>query len=95
MCRTRSECEAAARLEQAGASCSGRSSDGGGGGTHKPSLHLVVLGHVDAGKSTLMGRLLFELGHVSAKDVHRNQRDAAAAGKVRRARRQRLQWRWG
>lgn len=25
-------------------------------------LHLVVLGHVDAGKSTLMGRLLHELG---------------------------------
>lgn len=27
-------------------------------------LHLVVLGHVDAGKSTLMGRLLHELGWV-------------------------------
>jgi hypothetical protein len=49
----------------------------------KPGLHLVVLGHVDAGKSTLMGRLLFELGHVTQKDVHRNQRDAAVAGKVR------------
>ena len=31
----------------------------------KPRLHLVVLGHVDAGKSTLMGRLLHELGCVS------------------------------
>jgi len=29
-------------------------------------LHLVVLGHVDAGKSTLMGRLLHELGWVLA-----------------------------
>lgn len=28
----------------------------------KTKLHLVVLGHVDAGKSTLMGRLLHELG---------------------------------
>ena len=28
----------------------------------KPQLHLVVLGHVDAGKSTLMGRLLHDLG---------------------------------
>ena len=27
-----------------------------------PKLHLVVLGHVDAGKSTLMGRLLHDLG---------------------------------
>ncbi len=29
-----------------------------------------------------MGRLLYELGHVSAKEAHRNQREAAAAGKV-------------
>ena len=28
----------------------------------KPQLHLVVVGHVDAGKSTLMGRLLHDLG---------------------------------
>ena len=28
----------------------------------KPLLHLVVLGHVDVGKSTLMGRLLHDLG---------------------------------
>ncbi|KAF8073115.1 RFC3 [Scenedesmus sp. PABB004] len=45
-------------------------------------LHLVVMGHVDAGKSTLMGRLLHELGHVSSKEVHKNQKDAAAAGKA-------------
>ena len=30
-------------------------------------LHLVVLGHVDAGKSTLMGRLLHDLGWVACK----------------------------
>lgn len=48
-----------------------------------PPLHLVVLGHVDAGKSSLMGRLLHDLGYVSARDAHRNQRDATAAGKVR------------
>ena len=28
----------------------------------QPKLHLAVLGHVDAGKSTLMGRLLHDLG---------------------------------
>lgn len=33
-----------------------------GGAGAKPQLHLVVLGHVDAGKSTLMGRLLHDLG---------------------------------
>ena len=30
----------------------------------KPSMSLVVVGHVDAGKSTLMGRVLWELGQV-------------------------------
>lgn len=44
------------------------------------------MGHVDAGKSTLMGRLLHDLGQVSQKEVHKNQREAAQAGKVRRAR---------
>ncbi len=39
----------------------------------KPKLHLVVLGHVDAGKSTLMGRLLYELGRVSESTVHKAQ----------------------
>ncbi len=28
-------------------------------GTQKSNLNLVVIGHVDAGKSTLMGHLLF------------------------------------
>lgn len=51
----------------------------GGGGRSR--LHLVVLGHVDAGKSTLMGRLLHDLGQVGAKEVQRNQREAAQAGK--------------
>ena len=32
------------------------------GRQRKQSLHLAVLGHVDAGKSTLMGRLMHELG---------------------------------
>lgn len=35
----------------------------------RAGLHLVVLGHVDAGKSTLMGRLLHDLGYVTAKQV--------------------------
>jgi elongation factor 1 alpha-like protein len=37
----------------------------------KPTLNLVVAGHVDAGKSTLMGRLLYELGDVSAKTLQK------------------------
>lgn len=45
----RSKCAAAAQAEE--------EAEGG-----RTKLHLVVLGHVDAGKSTLMGRLLHELG---------------------------------
>ena len=35
----------------------------------RPKIHLVVLGHVDAGKSTLMGRMLHELGVVDKRQV--------------------------
>ncbi|KAK9822587.1 hypothetical protein WJX74_007878 [Apatococcus lobatus] len=52
-----------------------------GGGGSKPRLHLVILGHVDAGKSTLMGRLLHDLGLVDQKQVHRSKQAAAQAGK--------------
>ena len=34
-------------------------------GPTKPHLNLIVIGHVDSGKSTLNGHLLFKLGHVS------------------------------
>lgn len=36
-------------------------------GTLKQHLYMVVVGHVDAGKSTLMGRLLCDLGQVSTR----------------------------
>ena len=47
----------------------------------KPLINLVVIGHVDAGKSTLMGRLLCDLGHVSQKQMHRNETDSKKTGK--------------
>lgn len=47
----------------------------------KPTINLVVIGHVDAGKSTLMGRLLCDLGYVSQKTMHRNETDSKKAGK--------------
>lgn len=33
-------------------------------GDSKEHLYMVVIGHVDAGKSTLMGHLLYDLGQV-------------------------------
>ncbi|CAD7956468.1 unnamed protein product [Amoebophrya sp. A25] len=47
----------------------------------KPPLAVVVVGHVDAGKSTLMGHLLVQLGVVSTSQFHKLQRDAKVAGK--------------
>ncbi|GJN90750.1 hypothetical protein Rhopal_003764-T1 [Rhodotorula paludigena] len=47
----------------------------------KPVLSLVVVGHVDAGKSTLMGRLLHELGQTTDKEINNYQRQSEKIGK--------------
>ncbi|PRQ74515.1 P-loop containing nucleoside triphosphate hydrolase protein [Rhodotorula toruloides] len=49
--------------------------------TEKPVLSLVVIGHVDAGKSTLMGRVLHELGETTDREVASNQRQSEKIGK--------------
>lgn len=48
---------------------------------HKNAANFVVIGHVDAGKSTLMGRLLFELKAVDQRTIDRYRKDAEAIGK--------------
>ena len=47
----------------------------------KPSLHVVVLGHVDAGKSTLMGRLIANLGFVDERTVRKTMQEAQSQGR--------------
>lgn len=47
----------------------------------KPSVHLIVVGHVDAGKSTLVGHFLHLLGEVSDNVLRKHQREATNAGK--------------
>lgn len=47
----------------------------------KQALHMVVIGHVDAGKSTLMGHLLFDLGSVSQRTMHKNEQESKKIGK--------------
>jgi hypothetical protein len=44
-------------------------------------LNLVVVGHVDAGKSTLMGHLLVKLKVIDDRTMHRNRTEAARLGK--------------
>jgi len=45
-------------------------------------LGMVVLGHVDAGKSTLMGQILFQLGSVQRGTLNKYKRQAAEIGKA-------------
>lgn len=47
----------------------------------RAALSLVVVGHVDAGKSTLMGRLLYELGRMAEKERQANARASDRIGK--------------
>jgi hypothetical protein len=47
----------------------------------KPTVNLVVVGHVDAGKSTLMGHLLYQIGQVNDKVMHKNKQESHKAGK--------------
>ena len=43
---------------------------------NKDLLNLVVVGHVDSGKSTLMGHLLVELGQVSSRVMHKYESES-------------------
>ncbi|KAA0707241.1 HBS1-like protein ERFS [Triplophysa tibetana] len=48
----------------------------------KPLLNLVVIGHVDAGKSTLMGHVLYLLGNVNKRTMHKYEQESKKAGKA-------------
>ncbi|XP_067012360.2 protein HBS1 [Anabrus simplex] len=50
-------------------------------GDAKDHLHLVTIGHVDAGKSTLMGHLLFSMGQVKQKVMHKYEQESRKLGK--------------
>lgn len=44
-------------------------------------MRKLIAGHVDAGKSTLMGRLLYEVGELSEKERTANERGSQKIGK--------------
>lgn len=47
----------------------------------KSHIHMIVIGHVDAGKSTLMGHLLFDTGNVSQRVMHKHEQESKKLGK--------------
>ena len=42
----------------------------------KKNINMVIIGHVDSGKSTLMGHLLYKLGVISQQEVRRNEKQS-------------------
>jgi elongation factor 1-alpha len=48
----------------------------------KPHLNLVVIGHVDHGKSTTVGRLLFETGAIEKHKIDKFREEAEKIGKA-------------
>lgn len=47
----------------------------------KKHLGIVIVGHVDAGKSTTTGRLLFELGGLNERELEKLKKEAQEIGK--------------
>ena len=47
----------------------------------KPHINMVFIGHVDAGKSTLVGRMLYELGEVTEQTMKKYRDEAEKIGK--------------
>ncbi len=48
----------------------------------KPHMNLIFIGHVDSGKSTTVGRLLYETGGFSEQDKSKVQKEIETLGKV-------------
>ena len=48
----------------------------------KPHINLVFIGHVDHGKSTTVGRLMFDSGHISELDLRKLKEKAQQLGKA-------------
>ena len=49
--------------------------------SEKPHLNLVIIGHVDHGKSTLMGHLLYLAGAIDERTLRKYEEEAKKIGK--------------
>jgi elongation factor 1 alpha-like protein len=47
----------------------------------KAHVTMIVSGHVDAGKSTIVGNLLYKIGQMSQRQLHKNEKESASIGK--------------
>ena len=44
-------------------------------------INLVIIGHVDSGKSTLMGHFLYKIGEVHSNEMHKYEKLSQNYGK--------------
>lgn len=51
------------------------------GKQEKTHISLVVIGHVDSGKSTTVGHLIYELGGIDKRTIQKYEKEAAELGK--------------
>nr|QWE91311.1 EF1 translation elongation factor 1a [Suigetsumonas clinomigrationis]UGN13536.1 elongation factor 1-alpha [Placilonga atlantica] len=51
-------------------------------GKEKTHINLVVIGHVDAGKSTTTGHLIYKLGGIDKRTIEKYEKEAAEIGKA-------------
>ncbi len=50
-------------------------------GKEKPHINLVVIGHVDSGKSTTTGHLIYKCGGIDKRTIEKFEKEAAEMGK--------------
>lgn len=50
-------------------------------GKEKTHVSMVVIGHVDCGKSTTTGHLIYELGGIDKRTIQKYEKEAAELGK--------------
>ncbi|MBS7626069.1 translation elongation factor EF-1 subunit alpha [Candidatus Bathyarchaeota archaeon] len=48
--------------------------------SQKPHLNMIVIGHVDHGKSTMTGNLLYQTGYIDAKKIEEYARESEKTG---------------
>uniref|UniRef100_A0A2K5DGP0 Tr-type G domain-containing protein n=1 Tax=Aotus nancymaae TaxID=37293 RepID=A0A2K5DGP0_AOTNA len=50
-------------------------------GKEKTHINIVVIGHVDSGKSTTTGHLIYKCGGIDKRTIEKSEKEAAEIGK--------------
>ena len=51
----------------------------------KKHINIVVIGHVDSGKSTSTGHLIYKCGGIDKRAIEKYEKEAQEMGKVKRS----------